>query len=203
MARKTFIAYKYSEAVNLRDKIIEKLGDDSRYYQGETAASPDMSGQKIDRIKESLKNMIFQTSVTIVIISPNLKDSDWVDWEIQYSLKEYKRQSKTSKTNGVVGVIMKYNGGYDWLVSRTQNSDGCVSRCIDDSKLYGIIQNNRFNLNTDNKYSCPTCKSYDQLKGSYISLIDEERFLNNPAWFIENAYDKSKETENYILSKQR
>src|SRR5690606_8755872 len=157
MARETFIAYKYSEATYLRDEIIEKLGNDARYYQGETAESPDMSGEKIDRIKNSLKDMIFQTSVTIVIISPNLKNSDWVDWEIQYSLKEYKRQSTTSRTNGIVGVIMKYDGSYEWLISRSQNQDGCTTRFIDDSKLYEIIKNNRYNLNTNNKYSCPNC----------------------------------------------
>lgn len=32
--------------------------------------------------------MMFDTSVTIVIISPNIKKSRWIDWEIEYSLKE-------------------------------------------------------------------------------------------------------------------
>ena len=32
MARETFIAYKYSEAQDLRDLIIEKLGDDNNPY---------------------------------------------------------------------------------------------------------------------------------------------------------------------------
>ena len=203
MARETFIAYKYSEAKDLRDKIIEKLGDDSRYYQGETAESPDMSGEKIDRIKNSLKDMIFGTSVTIVVISPNLKNSEWVDWEIQYSLKEYKRQSTTSKTNGIIGVIMKYNGGYDWLKSTGQNNDGCTIRSIDSSILYNIVNNNRYNLNIDNKYSCPNCKTFDQLTGSYIALVEEDRFLANPNHFIENAYDKSKDIASYDLSKER
>ena len=36
MAHKTFISYKYSEAQNLRDKIIDSLGEDAKYYQGET-----------------------------------------------------------------------------------------------------------------------------------------------------------------------
>ena len=41
MAHKTFISYKYSEAQNLRDRIIKALGDDASYYQGETSESPD------------------------------------------------------------------------------------------------------------------------------------------------------------------
>jgi len=203
MARETFIAYKYSEAQDLRDTIIEKLGADASYYQGETAESPDMTGETIDKIKNGLKDMIFGTSVTIVIISPNLKLSKWVDWEIEYSLKEYKRQTTTSRTNGIIAVIMKYNGSYDWLVTRSQNSDGCTTRYIVDSKLYDIVKGNRYNLETNDKYSCPNCKSFDQLNGSYIALVEEESFLNNPPYYIENAYNKSKAKANYKLSKKR
>jgi hypothetical protein len=157
----------------------------------------------VDNIKENLKNMIFGTSVTIVIISPNLKNSKWVDWEIEYSLKEYKRGNTTSRTNGIVGVVMKVNGSYDWLISSYQNPDGCSTRSIDNSLLYDIIKKNRFNLNTADKYSCPTCKTFDQLNGSYISLVEQDRFLNNPQHFIENAYNKSKSIQNYNPSKQR
>lgn len=35
MAHKTFLKYKYSEAQDLRDRIIKALGDDASYYQGE------------------------------------------------------------------------------------------------------------------------------------------------------------------------
>jgi hypothetical protein len=203
MAKKTFIAYKYSEAQDLRDEIIKKLGDDASYYQGETADSPDLTDTSIENIKENLKNMIFGTSVTIVIVSPNLKESMWVDWEIEYSLKEYKRGNTKSHTNGIIGVVMKVNGSYDWLISSFQNPDGCSTRSIDNSKLYDIIKKNRFNLITDDKYSCPTCKTFDQLNGSYISLVEQDRFLINPQYFIENAYNKSKSLLNYKSSKQR
>ena len=43
MAHKTFISYKYSEAQNLRDRIIKALGDDASYYKGETSDSPDLT----------------------------------------------------------------------------------------------------------------------------------------------------------------
>ena len=43
MAHKTFISYKYSEAQDLRDRIIKALGDDASYYQGETSDSPDLT----------------------------------------------------------------------------------------------------------------------------------------------------------------
>lgn len=37
-------------------------------------------------------------------------------WEIEYCLRKYKRKNRTSRTNGVVGVIMKVNDGYDWFI---------------------------------------------------------------------------------------
>lgn len=112
MAHKTFISYKYSEARDLRDDIITALGEDASYYQGETSDSPDLTDTSTENIKKKLKDMMYDTSVTIVIISPNMKKSKWIDWEIEYCLKSITRKDRTSHTNGVVGVIMKYNGAF-------------------------------------------------------------------------------------------
>ncbi len=203
MARKTFISYKYSEAQDLRNEILENLGDDATYYQGETADSPDLTDTSTENIKENLKDMMFSTSVTIVIISPEVKKSKWIDWEIEYTLKEIKRGDTRSRTNGLVGVIMKVNGNYDWLVSHNSKEDGCNSRYTDKSKMYDIINGNRFNNTTEDKYSCKTCKSYDWLKGSYMSLIEEDDFLKDPTKFIENAYDKSQSLNDFKLQKEK
>ena len=203
MARKTFISYKYSEAQNLRDRIIEALGDDATYYQGETADSPDLTDTSVENIKKNLKDMMYGASVTIVIVSQNLILSKWVDWEIEYSLKEITREDKTSRTNGIVGVIMKHNNSYDWLVSTTEKDDGCNVRIIDDSILYRIINKNRYNLTGDDKYNCKHCKTYSQLDGSYFALIKEGDFIADPEMYIENAYEKCQKIDNYDISKQR
>lgn len=73
MAHKTFISYKYSEAKDLRDRIIDALGDDATYYQGETSDSPNMSDLTTRTIKQKLSDMLYDTSVTIVVISPHMK----------------------------------------------------------------------------------------------------------------------------------
>ncbi|MGU7778667.1 TIR domain-containing protein [Burkholderia sp. PU8-34] len=203
MARKTFISYKYSEAQGLRDGIIDALGADATYYQGETAESPDLTDTSAENIKNNLKDMMFDTSVTIVIVSPNLIHSKWIDWEIEYSLKEITRDGETSHTNGIVGVIMKHNGTYDWLIEKHENEDGCTVRRYKDTKLYKIINNNRYNFTGDEKYSCNHCKTFSQLGGSYISLIDEDQFLLDPSKYIENAYSKSKNISNFDISKLR
>lgn len=202
MARKTFISYKYSEAQDLRDRILSSLGDDASFYQGETADSPDLTDTTAENIKSNLTDMMHNTSVTIVVVSPSITASKWIDWEIEYCLKEISRQGRTSKTNGVVGVIQKVNGGYDWLITRNKKYDGCTVRSINDSKLYDIINNNRYKRD-NHAYACDTCKTYSQLDGSYISLIDEGDFLSDPDKYIENAYQKSEVADEFDLTKQR
>ena len=92
MAHKTFISYKWSEAQQLRDDIIDALGEDASYYKGETSDSPDLTDTTTDNIKKNLRNMMYYTSVTIVIISPHMKESKWIDWEIEYCLKDETRK---------------------------------------------------------------------------------------------------------------
>lgn len=203
MAHKTFISYKYSESTNLRDRIIEALGEDATYYKGETSESPDLTDTSTENIKNNLKNMMYDTSVTIVILSPNMTDSKWIDWEIEYCLKDITRKNRTSHINGIVGVIMKYAGSYDWFKNTHKNNDGCISSSYRENKVYSIITNNRFNQNPK-QYSCDKCKTVDALTGSYISYVEEETFLLNPQKYIDNAYEKSEnDAEGYDLCKKR
>lgn len=202
MAYNTFISYKYSEAKDLRDRIVDSLGEDSKYYKGETSETPDLSDKKTEYIRENLKNLIYSTSVTIVIVSPNMKKSNWIDWEIEYSLKQIKRNDRTSGTNGILGIVMKYNNDYSWLRTSIFHSDGHTMISTDTSYLYDIINKNRLNENPV-KYACEDCQSISVLEGSYISLIEEEKFLKNPNKYIENAYNKSKNTSNYDLRRKK
>jgi hypothetical protein len=202
MAHKTFISYKYSEAQDLRDAILEALGDDASFYQGETSDSPDLTDNSTETIKKNLTDMMYNTSVTIVIISPNIKKSKWIDWEIEYCLKEISRQGRTSKTNGVLGVIMKSNGGYNWFKSSCKNGDGCSSSSYTEHLVYDIISKNRYNQ-TPKVFTCDTCQTINSLTGSYISYIEEETFLANPQKYIDNAFDKSNDIDGYELTKQK
>ena len=114
MAHKTFISYKYSESQNLRDKIIKKLGADATYYRGETSESPDLTDNTTNTIRKNLADMIYDTTVMIVIISPNMKQSKWMEWEIKYALREQTRNGRTSHADGVVCVVQKMNYIRNW-----------------------------------------------------------------------------------------
>ena len=54
MAHKTFISYKFSESCDLRDDIIDALGEDATYYKGETSDSPDLSDTSTENIKKNV-----------------------------------------------------------------------------------------------------------------------------------------------------
>lgn len=190
MAHKTFISYKYSEATDLRDRIIKAMGADASYYNGETKDSPDRTEQAEGTIEKALTDMMFDTSVTIVIISPHMKESKWIDWEISYCLKKITRKNRTSHRNGLVGVIMKVNNSYDWFKYHVKKPDGHILNGYHTEKVYDIINENRFNQNPV-KYHCESCHSFDGLTGSYIAFVEEEDFLANIDTYINNAYDKS------------
>ena len=203
MAHKTFISYKYSESQQLRDKIIEALGDDATYYKGETSDSPDLTDTTTENIKKNLRDMMYDTSVTIVILSPNMKKSKWIDWEIEYCLEKNPRKGRTSQTNGLVAVISKVYGSYSWLKYITTNEDGCEVSNYYEDKLFDIINNNRFNQDPK-VYCCDKCKCVNALTGSYVAFVEEDEFLRNPSFYINNAYGKSEnDASGYIIKPTR
>ena len=190
MPHKTFISYKFSEAQDLRDRIIEAMGEDASFYMGETSDSPDLSDTTTENIKKHLRDMMFDTSVTIVIISPHVLESRWIDWEIEYCLKLISRKDRVSHRNGVVCVIQKINGGYSWFKALVPQPDGHKLNTYRTDLVYPIINNNR--LNQDPLvFHCQECKSVDALTGSYISFVEEDEFLAHFDKYVDNAYDKS------------
>ncbi|GEP64203.1 TIR domain-containing protein [Clostridium beijerinckii] len=202
MAHKTFISYKYSEAKNLRDDIIEAMGDDAVYYKGETSDSPDLTDTSTENIKKNLKDMMFGTTVTIVILTPNMKKSKWIDWEIEYTLKRITRNGKRSQTNGIVGVIKKDNGGYSWFKTESENCHGTSTISYNSNKVFSIIFKNHFN-SKPSIWHCDECKTYDYMNGSYITYVEEETFLKNIDEYINNAFDKSEKESNYDITRTK
>lgn len=105
MARKTFISYKYSDGTSTRDRLIQAMGTDATYYTGERSDSEDMSGLAAKTIQGHLADMIYPTSVMIVVISRNVGQSAWVKWEIEYATKRVPRDGRQSQPNGIVMAI--------------------------------------------------------------------------------------------------
>lgn len=134
MGHKVFVSYKFRDDdvktipgvtqptwpcdyVNvIKNEILSK--DD--IYKGETS-NEDVSTWGENKIWEHLKGKIYDSSITIVLISPNMKEpnkwqkSQWIPWEISYSLKEMTRNDRTSHNNAILAVVLPdKNGSYSY-----------------------------------------------------------------------------------------
>ena len=146
--------------------------------------------------------MIYGSSVTIVVLSPNMRESAWMDWEVRYSLRQAPRNGRASRTNGVVCVLGRYYGGYEWLRSSAYHEDGHRSVSYDESKLLDIIRENRANK-LEKQYFCRRCGILDSTWDSYASIVTEDDFLANPQGYIEAAFEKSQREGEYEICKNQ
>ena len=120
MARKTFISYKYSEAQDLRDRIIDALGEDAVFYKGETSESPDLTDMSTEKIKSALADMMFDTSVTIVIVSPCMTKSKWIPWGDFLLFKENNKE-KSNISYEWYSCCYKESGWWLFMVKKHPN----------------------------------------------------------------------------------
>lgn len=134
MGRKIFVSYKYIDydvkemphvtqptwPCDYVEYIKDKILADDDIYKGEKS-DEDISSWSDDAIWSHLKGKIYDSTVTIVLISPNMKEprkhqrSQWIPWEISYSVREKTRNDRTSYRNAVLGVILPDSKGlYDY-----------------------------------------------------------------------------------------
>ena len=76
-----------------------------------------LDGMTDDHIFDEIKYRILDSTLTIVLISPNMKDqelsesSQWIPWEILYSLTPNLRFDKAARANAVLAVILPDKSG--------------------------------------------------------------------------------------------
>ena len=186
MGRKIFVSYKYKDndveelsgvtqptwPCDYVNYIKDNILDDDDIYKGENS-DEDISSWDEDDIWDHLKDKIYDSTITIVLISPNMKESgkwqksQWIPWEISYSLKETTRNDRTSHNNAILAVILpNKKGSYDYY---------------DKDDLFPILKDNIVN--------------------GYIYVVTWEDFKNYPNADISQAFDYIDQTPSYKIKK--
>lgn len=206
MKRKVFVSYKYSDKSVCRlnnvpfletttarhyvDELTEILKDEGHVYKGEND-DESMESLADATIGSKLGDKIFDSSVTIVLISKGMKENrpekdQWIPWEISYSLKEQTRNYGRSKTNGVIAVVLPdERGSYEYYI--TQDTI-CNCRNLNTSFLFQILRDNMFNIKKPNRRMCEGSWVYSG-DSSYIQSVRWDDFIKNPSKYINKAIE--------------
>jgi len=151
-----------------------------------------LKGRSEDQIWEILKPKVHDSSVTLVVISPGMKDhfepetEQWMPNEIRYSLWEVSRGGRTSTTNALLGVILPdITGTYGYIYEKNSCSHCGHIRMLNkrgNPHLFDILRGNIFNRKNDDGNVCQGayCNStiYNE-DHSYLHLVTLEEFIKD------------------------
>lgn len=229
MTHKIFVSYKYWD--NMVDQKLDRkywaddateatgrgyanyledlIGED-HIYKGESDEES-LQGKTDEQIWEYLKPKVHDSSVTLIVISPGMKDvseseeNQWIPQEVRYSLWEVERGDKTSATNALLGVILPdRNGSYGYIWGRSSCAHCQHIRMFRKDALFSILHKNVFNKKNDNDNRCsgPLCYStiYEG-DHSYLHLVNLDEFIPNPNIHIEKALEIKDKMDEYEVEK--
>ena len=194
----------YSTVRDYVNQLETILAENGHAYYGEHE-DEDLSRWTEEQIYDRLKNKIFPTSCTIVLISPNMRESgrrdrsQWIPWEIYYSLRQTTRADYTSCRNGILAVVLPdRNGSYDYAI---QKGTCCNTHCtiLHRDNLFNIL---KFNMLNRKSGFDRICLNNDQIwKGepSYIPMITWVDFVNNVNYHIERVEKIRDRADEYTL----
>lgn len=220
MGKKIFISYKYEDYnvaplssvgvtksrnyVDYLEEVLKKLGHICKCeHDGE-----DLSQLDDETIWGKLRDRIYDSSVTLVLISPGMKETgkrdrdQWIPWEIAYSLKETPRQDNTSHTNALAAIVLPdRNNSYDYyLENKSCCSSGC--RLHHTNTLFYILRKNKFNISKPNKGPCAKGDTIWHGNCSYIEAVRWQNFIADPNLYINNACVRQEHIGDYDICKE-
>ncbi len=150
----------------------------------------DISHLTEEVIQQKLYDRIYDSTVTIVLISKNMREAkserlQWIPREVAYSLREKTREDRTSHTNGILAVILPdENGSYDHGIKHY----ACVTE-IQTHNFFNIISSNMFNRTARKTNICTVCGNQHHYGDdhSYIYPVEWDDFVQNHNLYINHA----------------
>lgn len=189
------------------DKLESYFDHTNNIYKGESD-NDDLSCFSEETIWEKLKTRIFDSSVTIVMVSPHMKErnrserSQWIPWEIAYSLRETTRGDRTSHSNAILAVILPdKRHQYNYFTEPFSYQDVDGSFHVGDDCVFPIIRNNMNNFQRyDNSFfSSHGVYSISTNESSYIPSVTWDDFIKQPMSFINCAVNRMKNIQDYKI----
>lgn len=218
MGKKIFISYKYadSKVKNLTgmygtrvrdyvDIIQDKIGKE-HINKGEKDGE-DLSNFKDSTIASKLRDKIYDSSVTIVLISKGMKEEfvderdQWIPWEISYSLREYDRNGRKSRANAILAVVIPdENGEYNYYI---EDKKCCLAGCrlLKTDTLFSIMRRNMFNIKKPEFKECAINNNVYLNEASYIKSVKWDDFITNYDKYINEAIEINNNRELYEIYK--
>lgn len=218
MGKKVFVSYKYGDTnvqalpdiygTKVRDyvDIIQDLIGEDNINMGEKD-DEDLSNFKDSTIESKLRSKIFNSSVTLVVISKGMKEylvfenDQWIPWEVSYSLKEHTRNGRKSLTNAVLAVVLPdIYGSYSYFIEDFKCGE-CTCRMLNTYFLFKILKGNMFNEKEKTvKEDCDVRTIYTG-NPSYIHSVKWCDFVDNVNEHIDEAVGINSNISNYNIVK--
>lgn len=223
MSRKIFISYKYGDrdvrplasgglfttsARHYVDELQTHLGANDHIYKGEND-NESLEGFKDETIASKLRDKIFDSSITLVLISKNMKDfslsenDQWIPWEISYSLKEMTRDDRTSGTNAILAIVLPDRAGsYEYFIKKV-----CPNNCMNwqNDSTFGIIGKNMFNSKHPKTFICKyhpdSGAVHTEYDHSFIYPAMWDEFISNVNIYINLAVQIRENIDDYEITK--
>lgn len=224
MGKKIFVSYKYadtnvfafkegmSESLNpttVRDYVdrlewyFDRTDD---IYKGESD-DEDLSEYDEDTIWDKLKDRIFDSSITILMISsgmkePNRRDrSQWIPWEISYSLRRVTRDERTSQSNAILALVLPdRRGSYSYYLNERACNYNCSCTTYNKCATFNIVAKNMFNRRQKNATQCANGVTLHSGESSYIKVVKWESFVQNPQGYIDSVSQIMDNIDDYEIS---
>ena len=183
--KKIFISYKHKDAdvlklpniseTTVRDyvNVLQEMFEETPHIFKAEEDDNDLSKFKDTTIESKLRAKIYDSTVTLILISINMwdksipEDEQWIPWEISYSLKEYKREGRASLSNALLAVVLPdKNGSYEYYIQEN-SCPTCKCRSLSTYKLFRLMRKNMFNIKKS-KVQRSECTSHPADSKPYI-----------------------------------
>lgn len=133
MSHKVFVSYSHSLDQDVADKFRDLFADKRDVFVDKSIRE-DIGDLQEETIKKRLKELIKDSTVTVVLIGKETGGRWWIDWEIYNSL----RKSDGKTRNGLLGIRIPYKE--HWIPERL-NDNLNMGLIIDWPRDYRTLRN--------------------------------------------------------------